>query len=203
MILKRLKEATRSRHTALESRLPLLDTHLARNAYHEFVHLFFGYYEPLEKKLMAQPCWESIGFDYAERRKTPRLTADLMALGDSAETVQGLARCQNLPVLSNPGQVLGCLYVIEGATLGGQIISRHLETALGLGATSGASFFSGYGPQTGSRWKAFCAMLEANAGRDGNDHNHDRDIVDSARQTFETLGLWLFPQYPAFSADTP
>ena len=199
MILKHLKEATRSRHTALESRLPLLDPHLARHAYREFVHLFFGYYEPLEEKLMAQPCWESIGFDYAERRKTPRLVEDLVALGDSVEAIEGLARCQNLPALANPGQVLGCLYVVEGATLGGQIISRHLQSGLGLNATSGASFFSGYGPQTGSRWKAFCAMLEANADKNGNHH----DMVDSARQTFETLGQWLFPKYPAFSADTP
>lgn len=199
MILKRLKEATRSRHAALESRLPLLDAHLARQAYREFVHLFFGYYEPLEQKLMAQPCWESIGFDYTERRKTPRLAQDLLALGDSAEAMEGLARCQNLPALCSPGQVLGCLYVIEGATLGGQIISRHLASGLGLNATSGASFFSGYGPQTGSRWKAFCAMLEANAGQDGDHH----DMVDSARQTFETLGQWLFPQYPVFSAGTP
>ena len=199
MILKSLKEATQSRHTALESRLPLLDAHLARQAYREFVQLFFGYYEPLEQKLMAQPCWESIGFDYTERRKTPRLAQDLLALGDSAEAMQGLARCQNLPVLSNAGHVLGCLYVIEGATLGGQIISRHLASGLGLSAMSGASFFSGYGPQTGSRWKAFCAMLEANAAEGNNYH----DIVDGARQTFETLGQWLFPQYPEFLSDTP
>ena len=199
MILKRLKEATRSRHEALESRLPLLDTDLAQPAYRAFVHRFFGYYEPLEKDLMAQPCWKLIGFDYADRRKTPRLAQDLLALGDSAEVVENLARCRNLPQLFNPGQVLGCLYVIEGATLGGQIISRHLASGLGLSATSGASFFSGYGPQTGSRWKAFCAMLEANAAQHCNHH----DIVDGAQQTFETLGQWLFPHYPAFSSDTP
>ena len=140
MILKHLKEATHSRHAALESRLPLIDAHLPRQAYREFVHLFFGYYEPLEEKLMAHTCWESIDFDYTERRKTPRLAQDLIALGDSAEAMQNLARCQNLPVLCNPGQVLGYLYVMEGATLGGQIISRHLSSNLGLSATSGASF---------------------------------------------------------------
>ena len=198
MILKHLKQATHSRHEALESRLPLLDVQLARPAYHALLQLFFGYYEPLEKKLLAQPCWASLGFDYAERRKTPRLAQDLLALGDSAEALQGLARCPDLPLLASPGQVLGCLYVIEGATLGGQIISRHLASGLGLTATSGAAFFSGYGPQTGSRWKAFCALLEAHAAQHGNHH----DIVDGAQQTFETLGQWLFPHYPAFSSDT-
>ena len=199
MILHRLKEATHSRHIALESRLPVLDAHLAHGAYREFVHPFFGYYEPLEIKLMAQPCRDSIGFDYAGRRKTPRLAQDLLALGTSAQAVQGLPRCRNLPALSSPGQILGCLYVLEGATLGGQIISRHLASGLGLGTASGAAFFSGYGPRTGSRWKAFCALLEAHAGQHGN----HRDILDSARQTFETLGQWLFPHYPVFTADTP
>ncbi|MBC7446398.1 MAG: biliverdin-producing heme oxygenase [Polaromonas sp.] len=199
MILNHLKAATHSRHAALESRLPLLDAHLARSAYREFVHLFFGYYEPLEETLLAQPCWESIGFDYAERRKTPRLRQDLLALGDSAASLDRLARCQSLPPLASPAQVLGCLYVIEGATLGGQIISRRLASGLGLDATSGAAFFSGYGPQTGSRWKAFCAMLESQAEQ----HGHHQDMVDSARQTFETLGHWLFPKYPVFAAGSP
>lgn len=199
MILKHLKQATHSRHEALESRLPLLDPHLARPAYRELLRLFFGYYEPLEKKLMAQSCWESFGFAYAERRKTHRLAQDLLALGDDAQALQGLARCPELPLLASPAQVLGCLYVIEGATLGGQIISRRLASGLGMTDTSGAAFFSGYGPQTGSRWKTFCVLLEANAAQDSN----QGDMVDSARQTFETLGRWLFPHYPAFSSDTP
>lgn len=199
MILKHLKEATRSRHAALESRLPLLDPELPRSDYRDFLHLFFGYYEPLETRLLAQPCWKALGFDYTERRKTPRLAQDLMALGDTADALKSLARCQNLPSLSTPGQALGCLYVIEGATLGGQIITRRLEAGLGLTPASGASFFSGYGAQTGSRWKDFCAMLEANTGR----ACRPEDILGGALQTFETLGQWLFPKYPAFSADTP
>ena len=199
MILNRLKAATHSRHTALESRLPLLNVNLARSAYRELVHLFFGYYEPLEKTLLVQPCWESIGFDYVERCKTPRLRQDLLALGDTAASLECLARCHSLPPLISSAQVLGCLYVIEGATLGGQIISRHLASGLGIDAASGAAFFSGYGLQTGSRWKAFCAMLEAQADQHGN----HQDMVDSARQTFETLGQWLFPKYPVFAAGSP
>ena len=47
MILKHLKEAARSSYAALESRLSLLDWPLAHPAHREFVHLFFGYCEPL------------------------------------------------------------------------------------------------------------------------------------------------------------
>ena len=199
MILKHLKEATGSRHAALESRLPLLDAGMSRASYLQFLQLFWGYYAPLETQLLALPYWNSMNFDYAERHKTPRLMQDLRALGETPEAIEGLARCQRLPALASQGQLLGCLYVIEGATLGGQIITRHLEANLELTPLTGAAFFDGYGARTGGQWKAFCAMLRANAGESV---RHD-DILASANQTFETLGQWLFPPYPTPRGRTP
>ena len=188
MILKRLKEATSSRHAALESRLPLLDASMSRARYLQFLQRFWGYYAPLETQLLALPYWDSMEFDYAERHKTPRLVQDLRALGETCEAIRTVVRCRNLPTLASPGQLLGCLYVIEGATLGGQIITRRLQANLGLTPLTGAAFFDGYGAQTGGHWKAFCAMLRANAGESG----RQDEIVASANQTFETLGQWLF-----------
>lgn len=191
MILKRLKEATHSRHTALESQLPLLETSLSRARYLHFLQLFWGYYAPLEAQLQALPHWNALAFDYAGRHKTRQLVQDLCALGESPEAIEALARCQQLPTLTRPGHLLGCLYVIEGATLGGQIITRHLEANLGLTPLAGAAFFGGYGARTGSQWKAYCAMLQANAG----ESSCQDDILVSANQTFETLGQWLFPTH--------
>ena len=79
--------------------------------------------------------------------------------------------------------------MIEGATLGGQIITRHLQANLELTPLTGAAFFDGYGARTGGQRKAFCAMLRANAG----ESVRQDDILTSANQTFETLGQWLFP----------
>lgn len=199
MILKRLKEATGSRHAALESRLPLLESGMSRARYLQFLRLFWGYYEPLEARLRTLPYWKRMGFDYAERRKTPRLLQDLRALGETPEAIQGLARCQLLPTLASQEQLLGCLYVIEGATLGGQIITRHLEANLGLTPLTGAAFFDGYGARTGSQWKTFCAMLRTNA----DESERQDDMLASASQTFETLDQWLFPPYPTPGGGTP
>ena len=199
MILKRLKEATRSSHAALESRLPLLNADMSRTRYLQLLQLFLGYYEPLEIQLQALPYWHSMGFDYAERHKTPRLLQDLRVLDETPEAIRGLARCQQLPMLASPGHLLGCLYVIEGATLGGRIITRHLESNLGLTPLTGGAFFDGYGAQTGDRWKAFCATLTANAG----DSERQDDMLASANQTFETLDQWLFPPYPTPKGSTP
>lgn len=190
MMLKCLKAATSTRHAALERRLPLLDSNLTLATYRQFVQRLFGFYEPLEAQMLAAPWWSAVGFDYATRHKTPRLQQDLRALGDTESTMAALPHCERLPPMTNPAQLWGCLYVIEGATLGGQIIIKNLSTRLGLTANSGASFFDGYGPQTGSSWKAFCAAVPAQ----GDDAPGGRDaMLESANLTFDTLGEWLFP----------
>ena len=204
MILRRLKMATSASHTALEDQLPLMNADLTREDYFQFVSRFFGFYAPLEVQLLASPQWHQLAFDYAPRQKTPRLAQDLLALGRSDAALAATPRCTDLPACTTAEQLLGCLYVIEGATLGGRSITRHLQTQLGLTPESGGAFFDGYGVQTGSHWKAFCTMLSENADRqmghsadDSADHfsveNRHAAIVAGANQTFETLTRWLFP----------
>lgn len=196
MFLQRLKQATRERHAHLEAQLPLLDPGLSHDAYRRFVGRFLGYYAPLESRLLSSPWWGPIGLAYAERRKTPHLVRDLVALGSTPAALAQVEQCRELPDVASSARLLGCLYVIEGATLGGQIITRHLNTHLGLTAQSGAAFFSGYGAQTGSRWKAFGTQLTAYVQHSGGDD----EIIAGANQTFATIDRWLFPQPPASGA---
>jgi heme oxygenase len=152
-MLKCLKAATSSRHAALERQLPLLDANLSQAAYRHFVQRLFGFYDPLEAQLRAVPLWDAGGVDYALRHKTPRLRHDLQVLGDTEASIAALPRCTRLPPLTHPAQLWGCLYVIEGATPGGQIIIKRLNAHLGLSAASGASFFTAMArrPATGGR----------------------------------------------------
>ena len=90
----------------------------------------------------------------------------------------------------NTAQHWGCLYVIEGATLGGQIIIKNLNFNLGLTAAAGASFCDGYGAQTGSRWKALCAAVPD----EGFDSQGGAEaMLRSANRTFDVFSEWLFP----------
>lgn len=189
MILKRLKLATSQRHAALERQLPLLDPHLSRPVYLQCARRFFGYYAPLEVKLLELPWWDSIGFHYVPRYKTPYLEQDLLAMGDTDEMLARLPRCENLPDTKTLAHLLGCLYVLEGATLGGQIITKHLQTNLGVTPNNGGAFFNGYGAHTGPNWLTFGKMLMVQAEGTGNGD----DIIDSANETFATLDQWLFP----------
>ena len=185
-----LKAATSTRHAALEQRLPLLDADLSRTTYRHYVQRLFGFYDPLETQLLALPWWGAVGIDYVQRRKTPRLRYDLQCLGDTEASLAALPRCAELPPMTSPAQLWGCLYVIEGATLGGQIIIKKLNLSLGLTAASGASFFDGYGAQTGSRWKAFCAAVPE---EDVDAHGGAEAMLHSANLTFDVFSDWLFP----------
>ena len=57
-------------------------------------------------------------------------------------------------------QLVGVLYPIEGATLGGQVIGRALHTGLGMTANCGARFFSAYGEKTGLFWTQYLTFAE-------------------------------------------
>lgn len=52
---------------------------------------------------------------------------------------------------------LGCLYTLQGSTLGGKVIFRQLDVL--LGHEKGRRFFQG-GPRDGALWQRLCAGLE-------------------------------------------
>jgi heme oxygenase (biliverdin-IX-beta and delta-forming) len=189
MTLQRLKLATRERHAAIESRSVLLDPQLSLPAYYDTLTRFFGYYAPLEDRLADALTRHGADIDYDERYKCPQLRRDLLTLGATPQKLARIHQFRALPDLSTPAELFGCLYVIEGATLGGQIITRHLRSSLGLTPEAGAAFFSGYGERTGSRWKEFCTQLSSFAASADKDH----EIVASANATFEFLHRWLYP----------
>jgi len=187
MILKQLRSETHAQHSALESRIPLMDPAFSLENYRRLLARFYGYYVPLEMRLVAWSRAEARGFDYAERVKVPELERDLIALGDTVETIARLPHCTALPRLATEAEGLGCLYVVEGSTLGGQVITRQLQKNFAITPDTGGAFFAGYGAETGSRWQEFGAMITSQALR----LEQDDVIVASANRTFETLDQWL------------
>jgi heme oxygenase len=110
------------------------------------------------------------------------LEADLLFFDDQRPTLQYL-----FSGAKQPGKAvfLGAMYVIEGSTLGGQYIARHVEHALGLFPGNGDAYFRGFGDRTGSMWREFQDALEQV--NDG-----DADIViNSAKKMFSMFGEWM------------
>lgn len=155
-VLAALREATAPLHGALERDLDILARLATTAGRRDVLGGFLGAYEPAERTLLPLLA-PVVGLDYSARLKAPRLRACLAELGMSAPAVDALPRL-GAPQLAGRDASLGFAYVLEGATLGGRIIRRQ---ALAAGQTeAGLGFFDLYGPDTGPRWQAFCAVLE-------------------------------------------
>jgi heme oxygenase len=125
-------------------------------------------------------------FGFEMRRPVFLLAPDLQAFGITPDDYLNLPKCFALPVPDTEPQPLGCLYVVEGATLGGKIISRHLEEACWLNTAHGDTFSLGMEVRSG-RCDAFGEMLTRHAGTSVD----DRPILESAVDTFATLEAWM------------
>ncbi|HEU4454809.1 MAG TPA: biliverdin-producing heme oxygenase [Longimicrobium sp.] len=186
-ILATLKERTQPHHERVEANLGVMDPGLTRDAYRVLLARFRGFHLPVERRLDALAAWEALGLRADERRKTSWLEADLRALGMDEDALARLPVCSALPALETVDHALGCLYVLEGATLGGAFISRHLARTLGIDAGSGGAFFASYGERRGPMWKSFGRALESYVERRGG----EEEILAGARDTFITLDHWL------------
>jgi heme oxygenase len=199
MIRELLREHTQTSHQRLESKLDLLKIE-ELTIYGRVIERFYGFIEPLEtelRRILAEklPIYQVMLQDerlcFIERFKTKWLEADLTFLSARlACSYSDLEKAPHLalPQFKSPASVLGCLYVIEGSTLGGQFLSTHFEKSLGLKREEGLSYFSGYGAQTGKMWRGYLAFLEEQA------HAHPEwtdEILSSANETFEKMEKWL------------
>jgi len=75
------------------------------------------------------------------QRKSESLAIDIRTLGGALIEKVALS---DIPEINDHLQVFGALYVMEGSTLGGQIISQMIARQLGI-QDKGISFFQNYG----------------------------------------------------------
>jgi heme oxygenase len=95
-----------------------------------------------------------------------------------------LPRCSCIPRVDGTSRALGCMYVLEGSTLGGRIIARKLQQHLAIDADTGAAFFQACGNETGTRWSYFVARLNR-------EPLPSDDVRAAAFETFDRLERWL------------
>lgn len=163
MLLNELKERTSTQHQQTESAFDLRGACSSSANYVALLRTMLSLYRPLEQRLDGID-WEAAGVNWPIRRKVALLEKDLAALGD-AEPVDAEAAVATIP-LDTTANALGCLYVLEGSTLGAQFIIKHIERTLALTPETGAAFFTGYGPATKAVWGAFCGAADHYAGKD-------------------------------------
>ena len=188
-LLEALRTGTGLLHVALEKRLPFFSDQLDAGRYRRLLQAYYGFYSPMEAALYDSGLIPD-GYDSVLRVKTPTLLGDLRALGLNDYAINALPRCTQHPTFDTPAACLGALYVLEGATLGGQVLRREMARRLGIHADNGGAFLDVYGAETGRRWKDFLDYL----GRLPLDADAKQRAVDAARSTFSGFEQWLARQ---------
>lgn len=158
-----LRQATHDDHVRLNLH-PLLSgitrPGYALSSYQLVLVAYYHYYRELEAAIDRALAAGVSTFAYEARRKLGWLASDLAYFGIDPEAV---AWRPASPVaafsFADEGALLGALYTVEGSSLGGQVIIRHLAAQLGLGPATGGRFFYGYGEETMSLWTQFEAFM--------------------------------------------
>lgn len=183
LILSELRIATTQQHQVLEKRIPFFTAD--QMLYTRLMEAYFGFYRPLEAMLF-QTAMTIPDLDWLIRSKTPSLEADLYALGLDADNVASIPQCRFLPPVNCVADVLGVLYVLEGATLGGQSLRNGMYARLGIDEHRGGRFFSVYGASTLMMWRGFLACLY-----EVRDPTQRAQSVLAAEATFNAFETWL------------
>lgn len=144
---------------------------------------FYGFWRPWEAAA-ARVLLPDFSLFFAPRRRAGWILSDLVQMGLSISEVEGLPTAPRLPALRSVAEALGSMYVTEGSTLGGQLLSRHFVEDTGIPAAA-CRFFSGYRSETGSMWKRFGAELEKRPQKEY------PELAAAARDTFTCLREWL------------
>ena len=181
-----LRQATSETHRRLDAHVafkPLLDGSISAPAYLRLLELFYGFHRPLEDALCASARDRGDPI-MTGRERAHLISADLKQMGRSAADIAALPLCTIQSQLSEVGRFWGCLYVREGATLGGRLLAKRLNHLFGE-HMEGRQFLTGR-PNDPAEWRLFCA--EINTTRQG--VNPDA-MIAGAQETFQTFEAWL------------
>lgn len=175
-----LKDQTKQHHDRTEEVLRagnILSGAITLMEYKRLIHVLYTFHRQYEAPVFEQV--EKIfpeNFDLKRRIKLTRLEKDMTALnsvaepGDSAEIL-------------NAAIALGFLYVMEGSTLGGQVIVKSLMKQSFIVDTHALHYYTGYGEKTGLMWKEFKDTLDSFP----EDPKFYQQVVDGASTAFQRM----------------
>lgn len=182
LFLKSLKEETALLHQQLETSplsMNLMSAEVSLQQYAAYLAAMKGVIEFTEAQLF--PIVSKLIADKEERRKLISISEDLKALS-SQVTIPSYPAFTPFQLPVSPAFAIGVIYVVEGSTLGGRVILKHLQQRL-FNLSDGTSFFTGYGEHTGRLWKSFLNAFSGYAVQT----NSQKEISEGAQQAFRSI----------------
>jgi heme oxygenase (biliverdin-IX-beta and delta-forming) len=186
----RLRAATDPAHRALEASLDWQARVATLDGYRDLLGRLYGFHAVWESAIAAGLADESF---LAPRRRLALVASDLDHLGLPPSAITALPKPVS-PMLDGPAAATGALYVLEGSTLGGQLIGRHIAKLHGF-SSAGLAYYRAHGPAAGAMWAAFRKRLEIF----GDDPVAEAALTGAAVSTFSAMRAWLCdgPETPA------
>jgi heme oxygenase len=182
MVLEIIRLETKSAHQELEKLIvPQIKSIKSKDDYIEVLKLFYGYFKPVEDRLDKYLSDTDVP-GYSQRRKSSSILSDIAALGEGIS----MPVCNDIPEINSKEEAWGAMYVLEGSTLGGQIISNMIKKVLVMNDDSSLSFFKGYGNESEQMWKSFTETLNNSTTGDKQDIT-----VGTAKETFIKFKNWV------------
>nr|WP_314630269.1 biliverdin-producing heme oxygenase [uncultured Noviherbaspirillum sp.] len=181
--MQALRDATRDIHDDFETGLRIAAPDAGRDEYLAFISAMYGWLQPFEARLW-EAGWPGHLAPEARSRKAAWLEADLRAAGLDDAAIAQLPRAPVAVHLGSAAQRIGTAYVLEGAQLGSQMLSRTLKPRLDPWP---ARWLSGYGEQASAYWLAFRKEAELQLA-----HETQRaEAAAAARAAFAALAGWF------------
>jgi heme oxygenase len=164
MLHEKIKQATAHLHDQLEQKMfvgQIIDGSLTFEQYQTILNVNYVTHFAVEDFLfsgLSDGLCQKL--DIESRIKLPALLHDFeeinSAMGISPKTTPGFID------LSSDASILGAMYVLEGATLGGNVIAKRLKTNEQLLPYNlNYHYYQVYGDQLGLKWKQFLEALNA------------------------------------------
>jgi len=193
MIANLLRDQTSDKHNELESLMfvnEIMNGSLSTSDYKKLLTVNYIIHHKLEKKLTDM--LDADIFEKLQMHTRFKLTALQNDLDYWAIDPLSLAELDFelfVPERNN-AEVLGALYVLEGATLGGNVIKKQiLKNPEFIRHKDGLNYYGVYGDELGSKWKTFVEVLNESV------TEADYELcINSANRTFSNL-INLCKQY--------
>lgn len=190
LVMSLLRTQTTSAHKQLEQAkclARLFEPDYSMPEYLDLLCRFYGFFAAIEP-LIFDNLPETHTTALGRRIKTGLLAEDISLFGVTETELHSIPRCGELPNLSSFAQKMGALYVLEGSTLGGRIISKRLKDHFGDEIHDKLNYYNCYGENVGTEWKAFQYFM----GSQFDDTDAEiPDVVAAANDTFFSLHQWF------------
>jgi len=194
--MDRLKAETSEVHSQTES-IPFNSGIMAKTMpqarYAGQLACWFRVHEVLESCLNASDDPVVQGAWTGTTERAPLLQADLewhvdadvpsaaeLATTEMTQWVRSVA-------VDSPRDLLGILYVLEGSTLGGMILSKCIAEMYGCEGDDGLAYYSAHGNKVMPNWMEFKSRMNSSM----TSPDDQARAIEAAGETFRRLGLIL------------